>query len=154
MDLESIYYVGQTIAVAAILGSLVFVGFQVRQSNKDARSQSRQGLIDTFALLNWELSQHPDLLRITAGGIKDWSSLSNLEKTQLETVMGRFLQNLQKGVLQFEDGILDADTLDNIADFMIMCVLTPVVSHFVARNAHPPATHSSGRRENRRLHAK
>jgi hypothetical protein len=125
MDLESVYYVGQTIAVVAILCSLVFVGFQVRQSNKDARSQSRQGLIDTFAGLNWELSQHPDLLRILATGVKDWSRLSNMEKTQFETMMGQYLQNLQKGILQFEDGILDAHTLDNIANFMLMTVLMP-----------------------------
>ena len=36
MTLESIYYIGQTVAVVAILASLVFVGMQVRQSNRAA----------------------------------------------------------------------------------------------------------------------
>lgn len=45
MDLESIYYISQTIGVLAILGSLVALIFQTRhthQQNKSAIQQSRQ----------------------------------------------------------------------------------------------------------------
>lgn len=49
MALEAIYYIGQTISVIAILGSLIFVGIQVRQgrhqteqANKLARAELRQ----------------------------------------------------------------------------------------------------------------
>jgi len=34
MTLENIYYVGQTVAVVAILGSLVFLAIQNRQSQQ------------------------------------------------------------------------------------------------------------------------
>ena len=34
MSLETIYYVGQTIAVVAIIASLVFVGLQIRQNTR------------------------------------------------------------------------------------------------------------------------
>lgn len=39
MTLETIYYIGQTVAVGLILGSLVFVGVQMRQNVRHMRAQ-------------------------------------------------------------------------------------------------------------------
>ncbi len=39
--------------------------------------------------------------------------------------MGRYLWNLHRGILQCEDGILDAETLDIIGSQMMMSVLMP-----------------------------
>lgn len=46
MSLENIYYIGQTIAVAAIIASLLFVGFQVRQNTRHARAQIQSARVD------------------------------------------------------------------------------------------------------------
>jgi len=46
MTLEAIYYVGQTVAVIAILASLVFVGLQVRQNTKYTRAQTQRARVD------------------------------------------------------------------------------------------------------------
>lgn len=46
MTLESIYYIGQTIAAIALIASLIFVGFQVRQSAKHARAQIQSARVD------------------------------------------------------------------------------------------------------------
>ncbi len=40
MSLESIYYLGQTIAVMAILGFLAGILFQMRQTNRLARARA------------------------------------------------------------------------------------------------------------------
>ncbi len=40
-------------------------------------------------------------------------------------MMNRYLANLHRGLLQYDDGMLDKDTLDIIADNMIMCILMP-----------------------------
>ena len=40
MTLESIYYIGQTIAVALLIISIVFVGLQIRQNTKATRASS------------------------------------------------------------------------------------------------------------------
>ena len=37
MTLETIYYITQIIAVAAVVASLVFVGVQIKQQRDDAR---------------------------------------------------------------------------------------------------------------------
>jgi len=55
MTLETLYYISQIIAVLAILGSLIFVGIQIRQNtaqaedaNKLARAQMHQQIADGF----------------------------------------------------------------------------------------------------------
>jgi len=46
MTLENIYYIGQTLAVMAILASLIFVGFQVRQNARHTRAQIQSARVD------------------------------------------------------------------------------------------------------------
>ncbi|TNE60008.1 MAG: hypothetical protein EP341_01725 [Sphingomonadales bacterium] len=45
MSLESIYFLSQIIAVIAIIGSLLFVGFQVQQSRKMERAAAQRELL-------------------------------------------------------------------------------------------------------------
>ncbi len=59
MSLESIYYISQIIAVAAILGSLIFVGIQVRQNTAQ---QKREELISIQHGQNAVIAQHTDPL--------------------------------------------------------------------------------------------
>jgi len=60
MTLESIYYIGQTIAVLAILISLIFVGIQMRDGNRLARAQMHQQISDGFTQLLAGLDIHED----------------------------------------------------------------------------------------------
>lgn len=125
MNWEAIGAIAGLIGVGLVVVSLIYVGAQIRQSNKDSKSQSRQSLLDTFGLLGWELASRPELLVIVAAGLTNWSGLSNMDKTRFENVMGRYLWNLQRGILQFKDGILDSETLDTIGNQMLHAVLMP-----------------------------
>ena len=60
MTLETIYYIGQTIAVVAILASLIFVGKQMRDGNRLARAQMHQQISDGFTQLLTGLDIHED----------------------------------------------------------------------------------------------
>ena len=125
MNWEAIGAITGLVGIGLVIVSLMYVGIQIRQSNKESRSQSRQSLVSTFGLLSWELATHPELLVIVAKGIDNWSSLSDLDKTRFENVMGRYLWNLHIGILQLEDGTLDPGTLDIIGNQMLMSVLMP-----------------------------
>ena len=67
MTLESIYYIGQTVAVIAIVVSLIFVGLQVRmayeqtrQSNELARQETSRTNIITFITEQQRLFATPE----------------------------------------------------------------------------------------------
>ena len=49
MTLESIYYIGQTVAVMAILVSLIFVGVQIRQNTREMKSAAAQAVHENFS---------------------------------------------------------------------------------------------------------
>jgi len=137
MNWEAIGAIAGLIGLGFVVVSLVYVGIQIKQSNKDARSQARQTLLDTFAQVNWEFGKDPDLPTMVSAGLHDWSSLSNAEKTRFETVMGRYLQNIQKGILLYQDGSLDSATLDNIANFMLTCVQVPGGKEWYEESLYP-----------------
>jgi len=46
MTLLTIYYIGQTVAVLALIASLIFVGLQIRQNVKHARAQTQRARVD------------------------------------------------------------------------------------------------------------
>lgn len=48
MSLENIYYITQIIAVIAVLGSLIFVGYQIRQNTEQTRIQNAAHLQDRY----------------------------------------------------------------------------------------------------------
>ncbi|KCZ94041.1 hypothetical protein [Hyphomonas johnsonii] len=61
MSLETIYYIGQTIAAAGILGSLVAIWFQQRQSIKIARADMTERTLGKFYSAMEIMTQDPDL---------------------------------------------------------------------------------------------
>ena len=58
MTLENIYYIGQTIAVVAVIASLIFVGLQVRQSARIAKAEMHANIMNHLPqlVLAWHLS--------------------------------------------------------------------------------------------------
>jgi hypothetical protein len=61
MSLESIYYIGQTIAVAAILVSLLFVAYQTRQTHRLARMELTRSLLAETRSFADVLSASPEM---------------------------------------------------------------------------------------------
>ncbi len=84
MTLEEINYVAQTIGVVAILGSLVAVLIQMRQTNRLLRNQARRDQIEGLKSISDAVYQTPGLAdliaRATAGGLE---SLTEAERIQL-----------------------------------------------------------------------
>ena len=61
MNLETIYYVGQSIAVIAILASLAFVGYQTRQTNRFARTELTRALLAETREFADSISTSPEM---------------------------------------------------------------------------------------------
>ena len=83
MTLEEINTVAQTLGVLGVLGSLVFVGMQIRQNTKAAQMASLQSVLDgcrdRFFVPGYT---DPHFLRMFATGLTDMSRLSADEKRQ------------------------------------------------------------------------
>ena len=50
-----------------------------------------------------------------------WPDISDEDKTIFDVGMGRYLANIQNGILLRDSGLLDGDVLDRTADYMVVC---------------------------------
>ena len=71
MSLETIYYVGQTVSVVAIIASLVFVGLQIRQNTHAQLSSSDMASNDGNRDLMLALLKDADLAKLIMAGLRD-----------------------------------------------------------------------------------
>ncbi len=80
MTLESIYYVGQTVAVLAILGSLMFVAVQIVLTRNQMKGQATIAVLDYQKALVDQLLADSVLYKIALRGNEDMKSLNHWEQ--------------------------------------------------------------------------
>lgn len=123
--LETFAQAGELIGGIGAIAALAYLAIQIRQGNTLAKAQSRQTLLDNFSQLNWEMARDHEMARMISVGLQQWPDLSNSEKTAFDLAMSRYLSNLHNGLLLMEAGMLDKETFDFIADYMLICIPTP-----------------------------
>ena len=77
MNLEAVYFISQVIAAVALVGSLIFVGIQIRQSSHQTRLNTQairaafhHAITDSFNSLNAQVAADADLAEITRRSIE------------------------------------------------------------------------------------
>ena len=114
--------IGELVAAIATVATLAYLAVQIRRTDTTARAQSRQTMIDTWSGTNWDLARDPRMLRAFAAGLSKWPDISDEDKTIFDTGMGRYLANIQNGIMLRDAGLLDGEVLDRTADYMVVCV--------------------------------
>lgn len=107
MDLEAIYYIGQTIAVIAIILSLIFVGVQVRQNTEQSKAAAAEAAHRSF--LDWYYSQTPETAAIFTKGEAGLEKLIRTERYQYFAIAMPLLMNIQEAQLKWTEGALVED---------------------------------------------
>ena len=103
MTLETIYYIGQTIAVIAILGSLVAIYIQIRQQNQLSRFNAIREVIEQYNALNGLVISEASL----RAAINKTSPLSEDENFQLLTYAGSRCNIWSSIQTAYENGLIE-----------------------------------------------
>ena len=121
MTLETIYYVGQTIAVVALIISLIFVGLQVRQNsqqtaqaNKLARAENRREVISQYNSIYELFFTHPETLTFTRECFQDFENASPEAQVVFAHGMHQFINFLEQAVFLHNEDLLDDETFFGI----------------------------------------
>ena len=107
MSLENIYYIGQTIAVVAILGSLIALIIQMRHANKLARRAAAFSQTEGLQNIQRTIVETPGLVGVLHRGNSGLSLLDDEERIlfiSFHTYALRVWEGLHR---QFIDGHLD-----------------------------------------------
>src|ERR1700747_48459 len=80
MTLEQLSALAQIVGAGALLGSLIFVGLQIRQNTHSQRVVAVESLAAAIAAINVPAMQSPALGTALATALKDWSLASHDER--------------------------------------------------------------------------
>lgn len=112
MTLESIYYIGQTVAVIAILGTLIAVIYQLRQSNQTARIAATQAQIEGLLAMTRTIYETPGLAGILLSGNAGLDQLGPEQRLRYITFCVSSFRIWEGLHAQYIDGRIDSELWD------------------------------------------
>lgn len=125
MTLENIYYIGQTVAVIAILGSLIALIFQLREQRRESRLAAMHNLSVEYRKIMDPMTEVPGFARLWAKSLS--VGLHGLERDEF-LIVGGFIQNMlrcfEEFMIQQENGRLNNDIWPAISKHLAQIIST------------------------------
>jgi hypothetical protein len=107
MNLTDLANIGQIVGAIGVIVSLVYVGYQIRQNTSVVRSSAAQTVHEHFAKWYQMVAADAELSRITATGLRDYSSLNEEERVRFISAFMSFLSYSQNAFLKLQEGSLE-----------------------------------------------
>jgi hypothetical protein len=106
LTLSDISALAEIIGGLAVIGSLIFVGLQIRDNSRAVRSATAQAVHDNYAGWYLALIGEPKALAVSARGFVDYDGLAPDEKAQFVCIFMAFLSHSQNAFHQWKAGHL------------------------------------------------
>ncbi len=104
MPLEHWFFFSQTIGGFAIVGSLLFVGLEVRSSNQVNRHRIIEDLLEDIRTVRMGIAKDADIARAWLSGLHDFTSLDPIDKVRFSLFADLFFHTHQSLYLHYRDG--------------------------------------------------
>ncbi len=124
MDIVELGAIGELVGGLAVIGSLVYVGLQVRQGNRMERSQANREMTQQFMnVLN--SIREPVLVDLVQRGAADWADLSLSDQAFVDSWIGGLHLNALSAYLAGRQGLMDEDYANGWTDFYVSYLKCP-----------------------------
>ena len=107
MTLETFYFIAQIIAAVAIVGSLLFVGMQIRAGIREQRLTRANENADNYSRFQVLLIENPEFRDVWNKGADDLSSLNRNELLGFGAYMALWVDSLMRIDAQIKGGYGD-----------------------------------------------
>jgi hypothetical protein len=106
MSLNDLANLGQVIGAIAVVISLIYVAYQIRQNTNVVRSATAQAVHEHFA--NWYqlVAADAELAELATKGLRDYGSLLEQERVRFISAFMAFLSYSQNAFLKWREGLL------------------------------------------------
>jgi hypothetical protein len=112
MSLEQIFYLSQSVASVAVIGTLIYLGLQVRAAERSQRAIMQQGRADRASHGALALAD-PELARVFQKGAAGDAGLTRGEFTQWMMICRALFLSGEDSFLQYKAGQLDQRAFDS-----------------------------------------
>jgi hypothetical protein len=109
MTLENMFYISQTIAAFAIVGSLLFVGLEVRHSNLESRHRTIEEMLGNFRSLSLTIASNADTGSLWLRGLHDLGELEPVDKVRFLSLARTFFFIQQSFFLHHRSGYMPSE---------------------------------------------
>ena len=109
MSLQDLGNIGEFLGGLAVLVSLVYVAFQIRQNTTSVRAAASASVAESLARVTETLSVEPELGRIWTQGQNDYDSLDDDARIRFNFVLLTYMRRLENAFYQQSRGFLDPD---------------------------------------------
>ncbi len=126
MNWDAIGAIGEIVGAAAVFASLVYLGMQIRNQNRESRLGAMHDISVGFrdAILPFASS---DMASIMVKGNEDYDSLTDVEAQRLIIMMGQFFRAFEEAFIQHQEGRLDERNWKAIQKYYLKLLGAPVV---------------------------
>jgi hypothetical protein len=106
MTLENVFYISQTVSAFAIVGSLLFLGVEMRHTSRESLHRSAEESLQKLRDLELAMAADADRAGVWLSGLHDFSILTPVNKVRFLLIAHMVLKTNESFLLAFRDGRL------------------------------------------------
>jgi hypothetical protein len=114
MSLSDLAAIGSFVSGFAVLASLIFVGFQLRQNTQAVRAGASQAHAQNWLQITMQVAESGDFARIWRLGVENIENLTDDERIRFYAYAGATLRFFEGARLQWRHGQLDKEHWHNV----------------------------------------
>jgi len=136
MTIEQVYLLAQIIAAIAMVTSLIFVGFQLRQNTEQIRIASVQTYYEISTGHLAHTINHPALMEIFLKGFSDLDKLTNLERHRLNALYSQITKGYQVLQYQHSKKVLNTELWESAQNHLADILVSDAYQEFWKTRKH------------------
>jgi len=115
MTLADLSSLGSFLSGIAVLASLIFVGFQLRQNTQAVRATASQAHASNLQQIVTPIVENGEVARLWRLGMSDMESLTDDERVRFVAFLSGLFRYWESSRLQWRHGQLDSEHWENVA---------------------------------------
>jgi len=125
MTLEDIYYIGQTIAVVAILGSLGAIWVQLRKDHALARAEHQREILTAITQVTNFLATDADAVESVRACCEDYVHATSRQQAQFFYVVHTHINIAEKALYMGRDRLINTPSFEGMKGAALAYLVTP-----------------------------
>ena len=117
--------VGEVVGAIAVIVTLLYLAMQIRQNNRQLRSEGHQGITDSYAVTLGQLLADDELFKTVVRGCQDWDSISAFQQSQCHIFFHQHLMHFRMAFQLHDKSAIDDDVYRSIEDLHIRFMANP-----------------------------
>jgi len=124
---QALQAISETLGLIVVVGSLVFVGFEVRQSVKATRAATMNNIMGSWGEVYRGFSETENVAEIIWRGVQDHAALSEVEQWRYSLQIAGLFHNFHNAHYQWKIGAYDDGAWSAQAEFLTNLLSLPGV---------------------------